>query len=206
MKKRTRILLIISICVLSVSFIAASNYYKAPKNDVEKSQYMKLLKDKNENSKTLVKVGNKAITENDLKIAKIFNDNNLSDDQLLDKLIRDKIFITEGEKQNLIPSNEEVTSRVNEVKNQVKNFPDAIEKIKNYENGLGVSDDEYWNNIVFNEYKNRITINNLIKKENNKYKNTKKNLIDNSKDESYKQTIDRVYYNLKQNYNIQLLK
>ncbi|KHO31943.1 hypothetical protein OR62_14085 (plasmid) [Clostridium tetani] len=189
MTKKKRILSIISICVLGVTFIAASNYYKAPKNDAEKAQYMKLLK--NKNSKILVKVGNEAITENDLKIAKIFNDNNLSDDQLLDKLIRDKIFIIEGKKQNLIPSNEEVINRVNEVKNQVEKFPDAIEKIKNYKSGLGVSDDEYWNNIVFNEYKNE---------------NTTKNLIDNSKDESYKQTIDRVYDNLKQNYNIQLLK
>ncbi|KGI36902.1 hypothetical protein [Clostridium tetani] len=208
MTKKKRILSIICICVLGVISIAASNYYKAPKNDTEKAQYMKLLKDKNKNSKILVKVGNEAITENDLKVAKIFNDNNLSDDQLLDKLIRDKILIIEGKKQNLIPSNEEVINRVNEVKNQVEKFPDAIEKIKNYKSGLKVSDDEYWNNIVFNEYKNRITINNLIKKENNKYKNenTTKNLIDNSKDESYKQTIDRVYDNLKQNYHIQLLK
>ncbi|AAO37408.1 hypothetical protein DP153_00305 [Clostridium tetani] len=140
MTKKKRILSIICICVLGVISIAASNYYKAPKNDTEKAQYMKLLKDKN--SKILVEVGNEAITENDLKVAKIFNDNNLSDDQLLDKLIRDKIFIIEGKKEN-------------------------------------------------NKYKNE---------------NTTKNLIDNSKDESYKQTIDRVYDNLKQNYHIQLLK
>lgn len=55
MTKKKRILSIICICVLGVISIAASNYYKAPKNDTEKAQYMKLLKDKIKIQKSLLK-------------------------------------------------------------------------------------------------------------------------------------------------------
>lgn len=197
MKKK--VLIIVSICILSFSLIAASNYYKDPENNIEKVQYEQTLENTKKNSKVLVKVGNDIITENDLKIAKIFNSQNLSDDQLLDNLVKDKAFLIEGKKQNLVPSDAEVQNRVNDVRNKIKDFPEALKQIKDYEQGLGISDDEYWNKVVFNAYKDRITSNNLIRKENKLSKT-------NNKNETYKQTIDRLYNNLKKAYNITTVK
>ncbi|MBV4447904.1 hypothetical protein [Clostridium tyrobutyricum] len=223
MKKK--LLIILPICVLIIILVAAGNYYKEAKTSKQKAQYMNQLKDTNKNSKVIATVDNQPITENDLKIKEIFNDNNLSNDKLLDNLIRDKVLFTDAKNQNLVPSDTEVQNRVNEVRKQIQqNDTNALKKIKEYQNGLGISEDEYWNKIVFNKYKESITINNLIRKENelenntlnNKSLNMQNKVANNNQTQSnnnisnnkisYEQTIDTLYNKAKQTHEIKIMK
>ncbi len=224
-KMKKKLLIILPICVLIIILVAAGNYYKEAKTSKQKAQYMNQLKDTNKNSKVIATVDNQPITENDLKIKEIFNDNNLSNDKLLDNLIRDKVLFTDAKNQNLVPSDTEVQNRVNEVRKQIQqNDTNALKKIKEYQNGLGISEDEYWNKIVFNKYKESITINNLIRKENelenntlnNKSLNMQNKVANNNQTQSnnnisnnkisYEQTIDTLYNKAKQTHEIKIMK
>lgn len=218
MKKK--LIIILPICVLVIVLVAAGNYYKEAKTNKEKAQYMNVLKDTSKNSKVIATVDNQPITENDLKIKEIFNDNNLSSDKLLDNLIRDKVLLSDAKNQNLVPSDTEVQNRVNDARKQIQqNDTDALKKIKEYQNGLGISEDEYWNKIVFNKYKESITINNLIRKENelqnstlnNKSLNMQSKVANNTQTQSnnkisYEQTMNTLYNKAKQTHEIKIMK
>lgn len=138
MKIRRRVIIISSLCILAIICITAVNYYKYPKTDRKNAHYVRVLKDTNKNSRVIVKVDNESITENDLKIKKIFNNNNLSDDKILDRLIEHKVLLHDAAKQNIMPSDAEVQNEVNEVRKKVQDNSDTLKRIKDYQNGLGI--------------------------------------------------------------------
>lgn len=195
MEIRKGVIIIFSLCILAIICITVVNHYQYPTTDRKNAHYVRALKDTNKNSRVIAKVDNESIMENDLKIKKIFNDNNLSDDKILDGLIEHKVLLHDAEKQNIMPSDAEVQNEVNEVRKKVQYDSDALKKIKDYQKRLGISQDTYWNEIVFDAYKENMGIDKLIKKEDRIKNNT-----------SYERTMNDLYNKAKQDHRIKIMK
>ena len=169
-KKMNRILVAATLCVMtvviSVGFKQA--YFPNPKDAGEKQSNAAYLNKSRDKSKVLAKVGEETIYENDLKQARIGREDNdiVSDSKLLDILIESKLLLTEGKKQNLVPSDSEIKTGIEATKTAIENDEDARKNVDSIIQALGVSEDEYWNNYVYNTYKDMMTINHLRNKAN----------------------------------------
>lgn len=160
-KKIKNSFLLVAIVIMSGIFIAATNNYSKPKNIKEKAQYSIFLRNTNDSSKAVAKVNSKTITKNDIENTKLFRQDNLSDQQILDLLIKNELIkeeatnlganvtLDEAKQEALKQRNICETLASNEDKNEV------LEIIK----GLGLTVDEYWNEYVPKEYQKVMTIN-----------------------------------------------
>lgn len=141
-KKIALIICIISICSLS---IAAVNHYSSPKSALEKGQYLNLLENSRDNSKIVVKVNGTSITENDIKIAGLFRDDDLPYDQLLNRVIKNELLLQEANRLGINVSLDEAKSFAQEVRTILESSPNEdSEEVSEIISGLGMSPDEYW--------------------------------------------------------------
>ncbi|MGL4450008.1 MAG: hypothetical protein ACRCTZ_02310 [Sarcina sp.] len=103
----------------------------------------------------VARVNDLEITNNKLKQARLFRDDNISDSELLDILISDAILLNEAKKRNLEVDKNEVKAYMNENRKLISEDPIGQKNIETICENLNISEDEYWDTIVFEDYYER---------------------------------------------------
>lgn len=159
-KKSKRIIIGITLVFSSIVFIAASNNYTKPKNMKEKAQYSTFLKSTNDASKVVATVDGNPITKNDVDNAKLFRQDNLSDKEMIDRLIKNKLLKEEAPKLGVHVTLEEAKEEALRQKNIIESnsSEEDKQKISDIIAGLGITPKQYWNEYVPMEYQKIMTI------------------------------------------------
>ena len=92
----------------------------------------------------------------------VFNLNHTyTDKEVLDKMIERRVLFAQAVSEGLEVGDEEVSAAVEAVKTTVEQDKEQAEFLSSYLEGLGISDEQYWTEIVPKEYKQVLTIDKL---------------------------------------------
>ena len=92
----------------------------------------------------------------------VFNLNHTyTDKEVLDKMIERRVLFAQAVSEGLEVGDEEVSAAVQTVKTTVEQDKEQAEFLNSYLEGLGISDEQYWTEIVPKEYKQVLTIDKL---------------------------------------------
>lgn len=95
----------------------------------------------------------------------IINQNhNYSDKELLDKIIKEKVVYVEAKNEGYTVSDAEINTEIELVKKLLKEDEnkDQYNYIKEYIEGLGITEDQYWSDIITPLYRETFVANKLI--------------------------------------------
>lgn len=109
-----------------------------------------------ENGTTIATVNGEAVTEQELKTAKAFTQaqgKSLGNQELFDKVIDDKLLISEAKKRGLYPDDKETQEYITDIRSTIDDArskglldKESEEQHKSFLSGLGMTEEEYWNN------------------------------------------------------------
>lgn len=131
----------------------------------EKAQYSTFLKSTNDASTVVATVDGNPITKNDVDNAKLFRQDNLSDKEMIDRLIKNKLLKEEAPKLGVNVTLEEAKEEALRQKNIIESnsSEEDKQKISDIIAGLGITPEQYWNEYVPMEYQKIMTIGNVKK-------------------------------------------
>lgn len=94
----------------------------------------------------------------------VLNQNNeYSDKEILNKMIEKRVLEDKAISEGFIVSVEEVNAAVTQVKTALQQDEEQYKFLKEYLSGLGISEEQYWSEIVPEEYKQVLTVNKMYK-------------------------------------------
>lgn len=145
---KNKIIMVTCIC-LFVFAIGITVYASQANNTFFVGQQIKELKN-NDNASVIAKVGDYNITKGYFDRYKALNSVGNSmppDSALLDKLIENEVIKEQALKEGISVSDEEVNNAIEQQKQAFANDSKSSEFLKNYIQGLGISEDQYWENM-----------------------------------------------------------
>lgn len=202
---------IVSICVgmiVIVGMITVGNGYSiaAQSPFEEKVNKANELMNSNEYN-VLARINDSEITVNDLEQAKIFRQDNISDIELLDILIDEEILEYEAQKRSIEVSDQEVKELVEYTRSFIESDKSEKEKIELVCEKLELTEDEYWNEYVTNEYKNMLRVNKVRQQLIQEYLDSNEDKVKTySENEDNYLILQERIDELKSNYNIEILE
>lgn len=103
------------------------------------------------------------VTKNEFDMYKAFTNYNhdYSDKELLDKMIEIKVLYDEATAEGFFVTDDEINAQIEKVKILIAQDPEQSDFFKNFIDGLGMTEEEYWQEIVFPGYIEVFTINKL---------------------------------------------
>lgn len=153
------ILFILLICLTSIGYALSSNNIKDFGENIKS-----ILNSKDKDEVVLVVNGTNIYKKqfDILKATYISSNPNITDKDVFDKLIERQLLFDEAVKNGVSISDEKVAEIIEYTKKAVHSNPTEYDRLKNYLKGLGVSEDEYWQQstptykkmLIMGEYKN----------------------------------------------------
>jgi hypothetical protein len=103
------------------------------------------------------------VTKNEFDMYKAFTNYNhdYSDKELLDKIIEKTVLFDEATAEGFSVTDNEINAEIEKVRDLIAKDPEQSDFFKNFIDGLGMTEEEYWEKIVFPGYKEVFTINKL---------------------------------------------
>ena len=170
LKNKVKLLISVTACLIifSVTVLASTPNPVINKNIInvaDKINTMKILNNK-QNDNLIAEVNGEKIFKVDLDKQRLFRTDSISDKDLLDIMINNKILFKKGEEEGLTPTNEELNNYVQAARTSIKNNASEQDKqmITDIIKAYGISEDDYWSNYVPKVYKISITIGKLKQK------------------------------------------
>lgn len=185
MKKKLYIIVSI-VCLLIIGnvFFIKNIHNSNPNNTFQSKVNNHISLENKKDSTAIIKIDNSIITKADLEQARIFRDDNISDEELKNILIDEKILQLEADKRNIKVSDEEVKKLITENKELVNSDSEAKAQIAIICKSMNVSEDVYWNEIVFDSYTEIIKIGKMKDQLLNNNKDYQKSLKSSSNNQS----------------------
>lgn len=194
MKKSRRALIIVMAAVLVISmgiFASAANFSFG---DMGKTigRYVADIEKQNNNLQTVASVNGEKIDYKQFAIYKTLvnqNGKKLSDKDILNKMIEQKLLYDKAVESGITVSDKEAKSALNSAIELLKQDTNQYAFMKNYISGLGMTEAKYWESMI-QPYKEALTIGkfkNVLKED---YKQ-KRNITDENKlDDEFKKYFD----------------
>lgn len=164
---KLRTIALISVLVLAVGTYSFANASTVTDKGKEIGQQQaNIYKSYNDSKEIAVSINGYNVNKEDFEEYKfIMNQNeNYSDKELLDKIIREKAVYIEAMNQGFEVSDSEISTAIEEVKKLLRENEnkDQYNYLKNYIDGLGITEDQYWSEKVTPIYRETFTANKLI--------------------------------------------
>lgn len=197
MKRYYKITLVLTLMFVLIASLAVS----AAANEFNPFEKAKQLQSSRNTSKVLLQTKDFEITQNDLDTAKLFRNDNLSDDQLLKVLTNNKLMLLEAKRLGLQATVQEAKDFAQKNRDEIQNLnnPTYNQEIADLCKSLGVSEDEYWNNEAIKAYTDLLTVGKLKAQI---YNESTQNVEDSKKQDTYRKALDDKISTLRKSYNL----